>query len=514
MLPMLTGVVLMLAVGMVIQHTSLLSRLAGGGDDEVLVVLNPDQLETQLGSLRRIDVLANDENLQDRHVDRIEIASAPACGQVFVQDGVLQYLAQSECTEFQRLTYRLAGEQHVAPGVVEIRIIGASPGEPVAPASVQAEQTTPADMVSADTLAVNQDVDRQAAVQTPATPQNVPAIGGQALKAPDGDFTAPALADVQVGNAPQLADTSRVEDGLPSPIAPTDTLVSGGDLAASTPRPLLTPQGIAEPAPSGLGDLARIEDAPETPARANRQNRRRLPGAETLAGVAPEANVAADEATAAREGEEDSLAVRATDTVNGLLQPLAEQLDAPAEASLSVARIELDEPRGDLPNGPRFVLNPAGDLPTYSGSAVSRAAPERDQVAALTLGEGSALAPAPRQAQPIDLPSPPRNVGAPANPAPALTKDVDRAGAASTVTSPQAPRASLETARLLSEVPAAPPKPEPEEELAALTPTDTACVVPPALSFDIKSFAQTGLGITAPCDADSVALISYSGISL
>lgn len=506
---MLTGIVVMLAVGMIIQHSSLFNGLVGGEAEETRVVLTTDSVDTKPGGLSRIEVFANDVNVTDLHANRIAIAEPPACGQVFVQDYVLQYFAEPDCTERQEFSYRIIGSPEIEPGLVQIRIIGApaaietvdapsadvdpSDEEPViarssgsesAPAPLQSEDLAVAAPDPADDLP-------SGTVPSSIAPEPAPASKPEALD----------LDVATVSPAPQQAPETPL-----SPRIKEESLSVSATQLADLPRaetsPLQAPQ--AETVPEGLDGIA----IAATEDRESRQ--RRL----------PRSSAQPIDRTAESNATLDLPAQSAVESESALLRPLTGGLDITPEPSLSVARVELAEPSGDLPSGPRFVLNPQSALPTFTGSEVSRAAPERSQIAALSLEIEPSPGEAPQQAQSLLPPLSPRAVNEPGTPAPALDGQVARVGPASAVDRSSEPGTQpgtqIDAATLRASGTVAPkstPR-DPEAELAALTPGAVSCLAHPALSFDIKSYGQTGLGVTAPCEAGEVVELTYSGINL
>ncbi|MEM1102090.1 MAG: hypothetical protein AAGH73_11265, partial [Pseudomonadota bacterium] len=124
MISILSGIVLMLAIGTLVQRQDLVSSLMG--DDAEDLALNDDQLSVAPDTLTRVDVLANDTGVGASDGARLSVLSQPNCGRVFVQNGALQFLAEQDCGATQTFQYALDGEDALAPGTVTVSVRGAT----------------------------------------------------------------------------------------------------------------------------------------------------------------------------------------------------------------------------------------------------------------------------------------------------------------------------------------------------------------------------------------------------
>ncbi|WP_285669900.1 sortase domain-containing protein, partial [Paralimibaculum aggregatum] len=138
----LSGVVLMIAIGTVVQRGGpLVEYFTGEAPDPVL---NGDQAELTAGQLARIDVLRNDDNLSSDAFDNLVIAAPPACGKVFVQGGAIQYLPEQRCVGRQEIGYAVSGDDDRPVGRVSVLVRagriaeGASPLPAPRPADLDA----------------------------------------------------------------------------------------------------------------------------------------------------------------------------------------------------------------------------------------------------------------------------------------------------------------------------------------------------------------------------------------
>ncbi len=78
MMAMLTFVVIMVAVGTLIQRTDVFERLFGEGT--AALELRRDEAIVRANALSGIDVLANDLGLRDGDAEKLIIVEQPKCG--------------------------------------------------------------------------------------------------------------------------------------------------------------------------------------------------------------------------------------------------------------------------------------------------------------------------------------------------------------------------------------------------------------------------------------------------
>ncbi|MEM7506401.1 MAG: hypothetical protein AAF415_06625 [Pseudomonadota bacterium] len=507
MLPMLTGIVVMLAVGMFIQRSdAVMEFLTGeGAGDATPIVLNADAIQTRARNLKRIDVLANDTGLGELDRSKLVIVAEPDCGDVFVQSGALQYLASSDCTQFQTISYAIEGDPNQAVGTVQVRILGA----PVTPR----QAPTTADL-EADALArldPNSDgydealANRLRAEAEAAAEQAEQPVEPEAQQEDPAPASASADAPAQPTAQPQ-AETELA--ALPSGTSSTGEGTGDSDVTGDQAVSNLSEEIASPDAPGTLSELTN----PPVP----RQR---------VAVIEPRVD--------------QPVAPETTDLNTGLVNATAAPSAAPqtdellaigsgAEASLAIARVEIAEPSFEAPDAPSFDPDQADDLVLGQSIAQQRATPD----AALQRAEIAALSAAQvtfDDANKLEL----SVLGAPSGSS--ELRDLD-APAPSASTAPRiarltaivtgSPDAALNSPELLAAPAAQPPHPEEpveetpaaapekeETEVAALTPTDTACVLPPAMTLDVRPAAQTGVAFSAPCHPSSVVELQYSGLS-
>ena len=115
MISILSAVVLMVAIGTVIQRADIFQDMLGDGHE---LVLNPDQVQAQPNRLLRVDVLRNDEGLDEEDRNHLVVVAPPKCGRVFLQGAVLQYLPDSTCVGTQKILYGIDGKGDAVGEVV------------------------------------------------------------------------------------------------------------------------------------------------------------------------------------------------------------------------------------------------------------------------------------------------------------------------------------------------------------------------------------------------------------
>lgn len=515
MLPMLTGIIVMLAIGMVIQRSDAVMEFLTGdsGADAVPIVLNADTIQTRARNLRRIDVLANDSGLGELDRSRLVVVAEPDCGDVFVQNGALQYLAGPECTQFQTISYGIEGDPDNAVGTVQVRIQGAPVIAPKrrgpTPAELEAEALARLDPNSDDYDESEAALLRSEAEAAALVEQTAP----EPVEAP----AAPALATAEAPAQP--AAQPEVEAELTA--LPSGTTVGAGAQGAA-----------GDAAVSSLTDQIQAPDAPKTLAELTSPPIPR----QRIAVLTPDV----DQPVAPQAGTLDAGLDSGLDTAlstAATAPSAAPSTDAPvaigsgAEASLAIARVEIAEPSYEAPDAPSFDPVQAADLVRGQSIAQTRTDtdPQRADIAVLSAAnvqfddaaqlELSVLGAPAGSSEVQDLNAP--SVPAAAAPLIARLTNVITASPDAALTSPE----------LLAAPASQPPHPEepveeatpaitredvaqPEEpKVAALAPADSACVLPPAMTLDVQPAAQTGVSVSAPCHPNSVVELTYNGIS-
>ncbi|HUF86498.1 MAG TPA: hypothetical protein VMM59_03880, partial [Thermohalobaculum sp.] len=117
MMGMLTFVVIMLAVGTMIQRADFFQRLFGTGDAEPVLVA--DEAMVQATQTVAVDVLANDSGIGPDAAGRLTIVAEPECGRAFVREGRVMYLGTEGCIGEQTVRYGLGSAEATA----ELRIV-------------------------------------------------------------------------------------------------------------------------------------------------------------------------------------------------------------------------------------------------------------------------------------------------------------------------------------------------------------------------------------------------------
>jgi len=507
LISILSGVVLMIAIGTVVQRGDSVAEFFGTGRPEV--VLKPDSATVMADELVKIDVLHNDVGVARSDGERLVVLVKPDCGRVFVQAGALQYLPGSGCAGEQRMRYGLAdmpgtGDLSVTvlPRPEAMRLAGASP-------AAAAEDTRPR------LRSAPRRTDRIARVATaPASLEITPRV-------PDPAET-PATARVdRRGAAPSGPISSAADrrltgsvdspDSRPVPAAPVAPDASSGRTPqAPMPEPRIT--GGEDPQPR------RMAEAPREP-RGNKD-----------AGASP-----LDRLVARYQASE-------------AIGPSAPARRAQgAEATISLARIESGAALGRVarPAAPAKRRNPQSldarvprtslpEIDAGGASAVAFAAPASGLGPVLGLGRAPRVEPVDTR-EPVAL-TPPKaqdNAMRTAAIAPTRSTPIGAAASAKTTTpasgettapaSAPAPTTAGEdetgdavsrarTGDQAHEPRAGGPAASRGEPVAALSPASEGCAVPPGVTLERRPSGETVVGIVSPCDAGSTVALAYSGL--
>ena len=142
MMSMLTVLVIMVAVGTLIQRADVLDRFFGDGP--VVLELRRDQVIVRANTLSGIDVLANDLGVRDDDGGKLIIAKQPKCGRVFVRDGKVQYLPAERCVGSQIFNYAISGRSQGETGEVMVVVRLVEPTQTEVAAGAQRDNPTPA----------------------------------------------------------------------------------------------------------------------------------------------------------------------------------------------------------------------------------------------------------------------------------------------------------------------------------------------------------------------------------
>lgn len=521
MISVLTALVLMVAIGTVIQKTEGLPDFFSSAPPEEPVVLRlrDDQVTVQAEELVRLDVLANDLGLGPVQHAGLTVVRGPKCGQVFVQDGVLQYLPVAGCGGERRIVYTVpeAGEGHTA--TVFLSVLGDPPPLPRAVAPV-AESTI------RDTVELKAGAVSVAPLEKPAD------FAALATEAASPVNTAPRVSDLHSLSPPgasgyaapaDVSSKAAEEDGAQG-LNPMSTRME-----APTTLARIQPEGI----PNGQVAPAAPVHLPQPPAEED----------PVRAAIAPvELAAASRDVTGADELAELALQIAPTrppkaQDPSWLLAEVTSVMQPVSHNDLFVAVIEVKEPVTVAPAMPRGVPQEAdGRITMTLALAAQEAAVNAASAPKLVSSDPSAAQlGAALLGLPVDLSQPPLVLAPEAAPTPMprqASVEVVRQAPVEGVRDvarldPTRPALSLPRQVRASEVATEPlptpelvplPAPAPSTEdiseprTASLAAPDAACVTPSSTSIDVRRAARTVLSVSAPCHAGTVAELRYSGV--
>ncbi|MEL6578037.1 MAG: hypothetical protein AAFQ81_19305, partial [Pseudomonadota bacterium] len=254
----MSGIVLMLAIGTLVQRQDLVADFFGdgsAGDGEL--VLRPDDISVSPDTLTRIDVLANDSGVGSASRNELEVLSQPGCGRVFVQAGALQFLAENDCEATQQIAYGLANHPDLERGTVTVRVIGATgtrnaPEPAPSRGLVLARPTLKTASADEESSAVA--VEKNTAPQRPLPAIVVPGAGSQP--------TAPEASTTRVAAAPRPSAPGSSRPAAPGQASSPSAPQIGGLRAPSSPGSLGSGVLVSETSPSIGGS-----SAPSVPSR-------------------------------------------------------------------------------------------------------------------------------------------------------------------------------------------------------------------------------------------------------
>ena len=542
----------MIAIGTVIQRADLVQDYFGS---ETSVVLNPDIVDARANRLLRIDVLQNDEGVAAADRKDLKLVSAPDCGRVFVQGEALQFLPDASCVGEQRIQYSLDGRDDVI-GEVVARMHSADGERLVAEASTTEapkETTDPAALTVAEakpTAPVQPEETTVAATEIPqkSQPQTELVVAKAAEQDADDDGSLTSVVGSLIQGTAQPAQAGVASVEIDERRAAFERQAEAERLAAVERQAEVNRQGETEGAAQiGLAPQADLESSSEpsvgqievaalgTP-EGNQDQRVAVPGASTGK------IVRGDEAPAVSTAQQPDPTTQVRPEFTELL-PTIERIDPGGQKSFVaddsfdlakvigadksptravpynsrqggseflVAVIERSEPSTVPPAAPS--LFPAGDLaaigapsgtvPLVEGSDTQIAL--ADPVQEVARPDGS-LNPA-LNASPVDskqLPLDPNPVIM--SIIPPLKPSMVGIG---TVTDPEGNGGSRPS---VTGAPAGLSNPS-AEKLAALPQTDAPCVIPPAMTIDVRRAARSIVSVDAPCHANTIAELQYSGL--
>lgn len=538
MISILTAILLMVLIGTVIQRADGLAGLLGGdtAPDAPSAAEQPaaprqlaligEVVTVEADVLTRLDVLANDTFLRPEERRTLTVTAPPACGRVFVQDGVLQYLSAADCAAEQVIDYSViaSGTQLTASAALSIN--GATGA--IGAGSRTETPTRTAPSAVGPVAAAPAPQPEVSAPANPAPTADAPAtIAGTASEGVSDSPPEVARAD---GLADNLADAAAREPAAPEAAAPVEAPVP----------PRATAPVLAEPVAPGAPRQIAVQDAPDTalaraqiaadaappsppgqttaldtpaePPTTPRVNPRiarisgddpshmgRAPGLPSVRRLAGDSGIAS-------QGDADAFTITA---MAGLPpQPRAGETGEPGAESLSdfmVVSVDVKEPVTAPPAPPRALPGAGDEAAAVAPPALSPGT----QLAALA--PASAPAPDARPADalatlPVDPNDPPYALQSDAlldNALAAEARSEEDGTAVLAALDPEAGTGDFDEAPALSPVPAA------RRETA---PTAQPCDILPATTLDVRRAAQTVLSVVAPCQANTVAELAYSGL--
>jgi len=237
MMSMLTFVVIMVAVGTLIQRVDVLDILFGTGTDKL--EFRQDEAIVRANALSGIDVLANDIGIEEGDAARLIVVEQPKCGRVFVRDGQAQYLPAERCVGSQTFKYAISGRNTGQLGEVLVAVRLGEPTQGEVAADAQRDIPAPAPVAPRAT--------DQSVAEAPALLVAQPPAGG------DGSGTAvPMSTPLAAVPKPQAPVISGLADTVPA----AGSTVAGVTSGRSGPVP-----SMAAPA-GGLGDAPQIATLP------------------------------------------------------------------------------------------------------------------------------------------------------------------------------------------------------------------------------------------------------------
>ncbi len=255
MMSMLTFLMIMVAIGTMIQRADVLGTYFGGGG--TALELRRDEAIVRANTLGGIDVLSNDLGLRDGDAKRLIIVGQPACGRVFVRDGQARYLPAERCVGSQSFKYAISGRSQDQIGEVAIVVRLGEPTQSEVAADAQRDIPT---AVPAAPRAIQQSVvetpallDRKlaaaadsdgAVVQAPAAPRpQAPAITGL----PDTASGAGSTGGANGGGFSSAGGALGSSGQAPSMAAPAAPLGEASEISTVPAIPAPNPEAPSQP---------------------------------------------------------------------------------------------------------------------------------------------------------------------------------------------------------------------------------------------------------------------------
>ena len=527
MIAILTGILLMVLVGTVIQRADGVSGLFGSEEPVAPAVpvtaLTHDSVTVPAQALARIDVLANDMGLASQDKATLAITQPPSCGRVFVQAGSLQYLSEPACAGVQSLTYAVTTGGIELQATVEINVLGVN-GMPVTRQEQQeiaTSQTEPA-QVGGSAVQSDQKGVQQEQANTPVEEEVADASQPEPAQAADEPEPSQVEPQEQQRREPRIIYSKApvtaqepAEQGQPSLL---DTLSLGGADQASAAQPNQTQPVSGElavaPATPAEGLTTHIPGHPDPVHVAE------LPGLpvtipESQQSLAPEPNSAppthSTESLLAMMTQPDVAAAPVNDTSEFLIAivELREPVSTPPE---TLAMLEAGVGFDDRLASRTFAdMGRDLDVGARSGAELLSSVQEPSAaLEALPVDRNQAnFVPRVHETEPLAKPSVVNGEATPSQSSQESGLEVARLDPGLTGAQPQAPEAPLSAPIPVIKQDFPPPDSEATETRPVIK---EACTVPTSTSLDVRRAGQTIVGIVAPCHAGTVAELSYSGL--
>lgn len=465
LISVMSGVILMIAVGTVVQRGDVVLSYLGMG--QKAPVLNPDQVTAMANDLVQVDVLANDEHMFRGAGERLVVATEPTCGRVFVQDGALQYLPVAGCEGQVVFEYRLDGVETAAYGEVVATVIAA-------PEALPADRTAPEPARDASPEIIAQ---RPAAAQRPAGPLTDTLAEPNITDGLQAPRVATASQPIARGASTLQPAPAQPERPRAAPITPADTDVA-----------------LAAPAQQAAPPTAELDAPPVFPDQAE------IAGLAVASQPTPQFSGEKPDLTLSDESIEVAIG---TDTLVANPTPTAapELREPEVAATLSLARIgrgAFDDAPPAAPEigfGPEELggATPRADLPAIDSSGserIARVDPGSSLDAVREIGNALEITP-------IEIPTP-SGLAAP------LAEGADGDNTPLAALDPTAPIADTADEEQASEVPPQTPR---TETPGTETPTETPTADAPATDPDLPAQAPADSEIPIDPDQPAVAAI-------
>jgi hypothetical protein len=273
MMSMLTIVVILVAIGTMVQRVDFFERFFDGGT--VALELRRDEAIVRANALSSINVLANDLGIKDSDAGKLIVTEQPACGRVFVRNGQAQYLPAERCVGSQSFKYALSGRSYGQAGEVIVIVRLGEPTQNEVAADAQRDIPAPAPMVPrageqrvGDTPALLAEQPTAGAnaggtiIQAARVPRpQAPEIGGlpETASSAGGSSTA-GISLEGAGLAPTMtAPASNLSRApLPDPAAPVQSAPLQAEPVQAAPTPMTPAQPAQLPTESSNGQATSI----------------------------------------------------------------------------------------------------------------------------------------------------------------------------------------------------------------------------------------------------------------